>query len=98
MEKQYFIRDWEDLAKVVNMSDSHDIVMKEYSAWIKPKIRDTRSHGHYLSTHTFYGGSYKRYNKMLTDSGFNVQLANWDDDMDTQVEFYRNKGYIILDR
>lgn len=32
----------------------------------------------YLSTHTFYGNSYKHSTKLLRACGFDVELDNWD--------------------
>ena len=45
-----------------------------YSAWIE-SFDKTERDGHYLSTHTFYGGkTTKEYNKLLIECGFDVEL------------------------
>lgn len=35
-------------------------------------------HHVYLSTHTFYGGSYRRSTELLKSHGFDVEIDNWD--------------------
>ena len=35
-------------------------------------------HHVYLSTHTFYGGTYKHSTKVLQEHGFDVEIDNWD--------------------
>lgn len=44
--------------------------------WIVPQ--DDTHHSHYLSTHTFYGRTYKGYEKLLRTCGFDVELVSWD--------------------
>ena len=43
----------------------------------------------YLSTHSFYGKSYKDYTIMLQEYGFDVQLKNWDGE--TEEVNYRDQ-------
>lgn len=35
-------------------------------------------HHVYLSTHTFYGGTYEHSTKVLQEHGFDVEIDNWD--------------------
>lgn len=39
--------------------------------------KDYWDHTEYLSTHTFYEGTYKAYTQILRKFGFNVQLVSW---------------------
>jgi hypothetical protein len=73
------IKNWIELAKVAD-SETHtlDITPEDGSGWIRSKADDEVVE--YLSTHTFYGMSYKYYEKLLQKHGFNVQLENWDKD------------------
>jgi hypothetical protein len=75
-----YIRDWADLAKVLE-STTHrlEIEVDNCNGWIKDK-RKPNALGHYLSTHTFYGSSYRQSTRLLRRCGFNVTLANWDAD------------------
>lgn len=73
-----FVRHWRDLAEVPE-SETHrlEISIQRCNGWIKDK-RDPDEMGHYLSTHTFYGSTYKESERILRECGFNVTLANWD--------------------
>lgn len=73
---QRLIKTWDELKECV--SDTHRLEIEDGSGWIYSKTNDKESH--YLSTHTFYGSSYKGYTQMLQDCGFNIQLANWDEE------------------
>lgn len=82
MEK---IRDWKELSKV-KPNDKYKIVVDTDmgNGWIKP-ITETEEteknyfkHHVYLSTHTFYGESYKYYTRKLQEFGFNIELVTWD--------------------
>lgn len=80
------IRDWKELL-ALPPNDKYMIVDKDgygYNAWIVP-IEETPEtqenyfkHHMYLSTHTFYGGSYERSTKILQKFGFDVEIDNWD--------------------
>ena len=39
---------------------------------------DFFKHHVYLSTHTFYGSSYKNSTKIMQEHGFDVEIDNWD--------------------
>ena len=41
-------------------------------------IEEFFEHHVYLSTHTFYGGTYKYSTKVLREHGFDVEIDNWD--------------------
>lgn len=43
-----------------------------------PESEPFYKHGHYLSTHTFYGSQYKESTKLLQKCGFDVEIDNWD--------------------
>ena len=36
----------------------------------------------YLSTHTFYKSSYKMYTKILQEHGFDIEIDNWDKEVE----------------
>ena len=71
-----FIAGWEELREVKD-SENYTIEFEEGNGWILDK--KTKETKHYLSTHTFYGGTYKYSTKILQECGFNVELANWDE-------------------
>jgi hypothetical protein len=86
-----FIKDWEDLNNIPKESKTHilEIDMRMGCAWLRTKdpkplnhklsmMRQIKHQDVYLSTHTFYGKSYKHYEKLLHACGFDVTLANWD--------------------
>jgi len=74
----FFIKDWEDLAKVPDsLTHSLEIKVEDGYGWINRKDKPNGL-GRYLSTHTFYGSCYKRSTNVLRSCGFNVTLANWD--------------------
>ena len=73
-----FVRHWADLAEVPE-SETHrlEIDVEGCNGWIHRK--DGKEYmGKYLSTHTFYGSSYRYSTKLLRRCGFAVTLANWD--------------------
>jgi hypothetical protein len=74
------IKNWDELKKVP-ANDRFKIVVDDCCGWIKPVNDEDIEIGvnyEYLSTHTFYGSSYKQYTKLLQKYGFNVELDNWD--------------------
>lgn len=80
------IKNWEELAQV-QPNDKYKIVIDEKygcSGWIVPvtETKETEEnyfeHHEYLSTHTFYGSSYKRSTELLQKFGFDVEIDNWD--------------------
>lgn len=83
MNKPKYIKNWNELKE--EKSPTHIIEMDEsgYCGWITPKIDDgSWKNKHYLSTHTFYGGTNEYSTKILQECGFNVVLANWDKEGD----------------
>ena len=41
-------------------------------------IHEYYKHHVYLSTHTFYGSTYKESTKKLQEHGFDIEIDNWD--------------------
>lgn len=85
------IHDWNELSSIPNESATHilEIDTAMCNGWLKAKekkpyrrklsfMRTIRYRDIYLSTHTFYGSSYKFYTKVLKACGFDVELDNWD--------------------
>ena len=82
MKKPKLINDWSELSKVED-SETHKLDIGKYSGWIVSKNPDHDGflkNSYYLSTHTFYGGSHQQSTKLLQKCGFNVEVANWDDE------------------
>lgn len=86
MDKPKLIKTWEELYKLPP-SEKYMIVDLDghgYNGWIVPieETDETKEnyfdHHVYLSTHTFYGGSYQRSTEILQKYGFNVEIDNWD--------------------
>ena len=73
------IKNWEQLAKVPE-SKTHrlEIDVENCNGWIIEKDIHGKIGYYYLSTHTFYGSSFKSSTKALKDRGFNVIILNWD--------------------
>lgn len=90
------IRDWEELASIPNESPTHilKVDVNAGNAWLESKfpkeynpkksyMRQIKHLDVYLSTHSFYGkGHYKHSTKILHACGFNVELDNWDKDIE----------------
>ena len=76
MENPKYIKDWNELKE--EKSETYALEIEEDSGygWISSKEGDDT---HYLSTHTFYGGTHEYSTKLLQFCGFNVVLANWDE-------------------
>ena len=76
-----YIKSWEELAKEKSPTHILEIDIEGCNGWIRPKNdnEDSWDGKHYLSTHTFYGSTYKWSTKILQSCGFNVELANWDE-------------------
>lgn len=78
-----YIKHWSELKEVESPTHILEIDLKYGSGWIKPKKEPENPQSwdgyHYLSTHTFYGSSYKDSTEILQSCGFNVELANWDE-------------------
>lgn len=82
------IRNWNELAKLVSKDGKYKIQLEEtgYCGWIVPvkETLETKSNDNYfknhayLSTHTFYGSSYKKTTELLQKYGFDVEIDNWD--------------------
>lgn len=83
MNKQTkYIRSWKELAKAKSPTHNIQIDIDGCNGWIIPKgNREGDWVGeYYLSTHTFYGNGYKNSTKILQSCGFNVELANLDEE------------------
>ena len=79
MSKPTYVETWEELSKVKSETHILEIDVEGCNGWIHPKEDDGTYDGHYyLSTHTFYGESYKNSTFVLQSFGFNVELDNWD--------------------
>lgn len=76
--KRKLIKNWEELA-ALPPSATHilEIDAEEGCGFIKEKGVDNIPI--YLSTHTFYGSTYRYYSKVLQRCGFNINLENWDE-------------------
>ena len=72
------IKDWDELA-LVPANDKFYIELDKdrCCGWIRSKDENS-DFRHYLSTHTFYGLTYKQSTVILQECGFDVQIANWD--------------------
>lgn len=79
------IKNWKELSQVPP-NDKYKIVvdLDMGSGWVRP-VKETKEteekyfeHHLYLSTHTFYGKSYKYYSRKLQEFGFNIMLDTWD--------------------
>lgn len=87
LDKPKLIESWDDMREL-NTSDTHEVKVDVHSGWVeyrKDILKDreglgplNQSCGQYLSTHTFYGMTYKESTKYLQHAGFNVEVANWD--------------------
>lgn len=81
-----FIRDWSDLVGLESEKYKLEIDVEDGSGWIVLKTKINEDDGfmnsYYLSTHTFYGSSYKGYEKLLQKCGFDIELNNWDKERD----------------
>ena len=74
------INTWDELRECT--SETHVLEIEDYCGWIRPKVRDEENYwkdNHYLSTHTFYGGTHKYSTEILQKCGFDVEIANWDE-------------------
>ena len=86
------VKDWEELDKLPNKESATHVLKVEPEkccGWLlskdpKPKkknlsfMRQIKHMDIYLSTHTFYGHSYKWSNKMFRACGFDIEVDNWD--------------------
>ena len=70
------IKTWEELVGLENEEYRLEIDVEGCCGYIIRKA--TNEHVEYLSTHTFYGGTYKYYTYWLQKCGFDIQLQNWD--------------------
>lgn len=72
------IRGWEDLVGLESDEYYIKVDLEMGCGWIIPKGHSYAPHSHYLSTHTFYGRTYKGYESLLRNCGFDVNLVSWD--------------------
>lgn len=80
LNKPKYIKDWNGLKDVESPTHAIEIDEDGGCGWIIPKVDDGGwKNRHYLSTHTFYGGTHEYSTKKLQECGFNVVLANWDE-------------------
>lgn len=81
-EPAKLIEDWAGLVGLENDNYYLDIDLHGCNGWVRPKHEfpddEYYMHNIYLSTHTFYGGTYFMYTTILRECGFNIQLQNWD--------------------
>ena len=81
-EDPKLISTWSELVGLENDNYRIEIDEDRCSGHVVPKfeVNDDEFFDHhiYLSTHTFYGGTYFMYTVKLRNMGFNIQLANWD--------------------
>lgn len=89
-EEPIMIYGWEQLVGLKNDKYYLDIDLHMGSGRIE-SIESSEEWLPYLSTHTFYGKSYKGYELTLRQYGFNVRLANWD--TEDEYERARIKAY-----
>lgn len=82
MNKPKYIETWEELSKVKSPTHNIDIDVEGCSGWVFSKDGSNALDGdwYYLSTHAFYGGQHKGSTMKLQEYGFNVELANWDEE------------------
>lgn len=77
--KPKLIRTWNELKECTSETHTLEIDLDGHSGWIRNKENNKGDYEYYLSTHTFYGSTYKHSTEILQNYGFNVQLANWDE-------------------
>lgn len=78
------VKTWEELSQLVQ-SDTHylDIDVKGCNGWVvakNPVSNKFSDRKRYLSTHTFYGECYKYSTALLQKCGFDIEIANWDEE------------------
>lgn len=71
------IKTWEDLVGLESDKYKLEINTELGNGYIVPKEESPDNYGYYLSTHTFYSRSYKDYEKLLQECGFDIKLKNW---------------------
>ena len=72
------IRGWEDLVGLESDEYYIEVDLHMGCGWIVHKHHSYTPNSHYLSTHTFYGKTYKGYERLLRKCGFDVKLVSWD--------------------
>ena len=75
MKEAEIIKNWGELSNFDD-SSTHTLDIGDRCGWVREK--STRKLVHYLSTHTFYGSTYKSSTKALKSFGFNVEIKNCD--------------------
>jgi hypothetical protein len=93
------INTWEELSKCTSETHILDIDVEGCNGWVRPKIpnpNDMWEGLHYLSTHTFYGGTYEYSTEVLQSCGFDVEIANWDVDFESKLNKFRIKPKRIM--
>ena len=73
------IKSWKDLAGLQSDKYYIKVDLDMGRGWIVRKGEHYTHSSYYLSTHTFYGKTYKGYEKLLRDCGFDVKLISWDE-------------------
>lgn len=79
------IKNWKELSEVKpNDKYKIEVNLDIGNGWILPIVEteETKSeyykHHHYLSTHTFYGETYKESTEVLQKFGFDLEIDNWE--------------------
>jgi len=84
--KSLLIRNWGELRAIPQESETHILTIEKGCGRLDPKVKLPETsranrhynYGHYLSTHTFYGGTHKWSTRILQQCGFDVIIDNWD--------------------
>lgn len=77
------IKTWEELDGLTSWDGRYriEVGFEHGSGQIVPTFpvedKNYWDHTEYLSTHTFYEGTYRAYTQILRKFGFNVQLVSW---------------------
>lgn len=72
------IKDWKDLVGLESKGYYIEVDLHMGCGWIVPKEELSGHINYYLSTHTFYGSTYKSYEELLRKCGFDVEIVSWD--------------------
>lgn len=86
-----YIKDWNELKQIPQESETHILEVGECNGWLYAKeecsynekvdyLKQVKHLDVYLSTHAFYGSNYQYSTKILKACGFDVELANWDEE------------------
>lgn len=77
LENVKLVKSWEELASLNLENENFKVeIESNCCGWINSKKENI--YGTYLSTHTFYGLSYKRSTLEFQLRGFMIEIDNWD--------------------